>query len=249
MEKIEEDAIILDYMPQGRNVPPYSKEPIAQVIGSKYFTLLEVVPKRDEAGNYVDLKADLDSHSPVYIGKGERTKIHFIKRRIMFTDLTSVSQAEVPIVVKDIVESDQQRFLDFFNNAQPITMRQHQLELLPKLGKKLMWEIIEERKKAAFTSFDDIKTRVKNMPGPEEIILERILQEIKGETKRYIFTATPPAQEGETDARSGQGFRSGGRGSYSGGNRSGGGYSGGSRNSPGRSYSGRRHGSGSQNSS
>jgi len=214
MEKIEENAIILDYMPQGRNVPPYSKEPIAQVIGNTYFTLLEVVPKKDEAGKYVDLKLDMDNHTPVYIGKGERDKIHFIKRRIMFLDLTSISQAEVPIVIKEIVESDPKRFLDFFNKSQPITMRQHQLELLPKVGKKLMWEILAERNKAVFTSFDDIKNRVKNMPNPEEVILERIMQEIRGETKRYIFTATPPVQEqdGMGQGRPGGPGRSGGYG-------------------------------------
>lgn len=221
MEKIEEDVIILDYMPQGRNVPPYSKEPIAQVIGKLYFTLLEVVPKKDEAGKYVDLKADLDNNTPVYIGKGERDKIHFIKRRIVFTDLTSVAQAEVPVVVRNIVEADSQRFLDFFNKSQPITMRQHQLELLPKLGKKLMWEILSERNKSPFTGFDDIKNRVKNMPNPEEIILERIMQEIRGETKRYIFTATPPNPEAEQDQQ-----RGGYRPRYGGGQGQRGGYQG-----------------------
>ena len=209
MEKIEEKAILLDYMPQGRNVPPYSKEPIAQVIGTRFFTLLEVVPKKSEDGKFVDLKTDLQSHEHVYIGKGERDKIHFIKRRIMYQDLTSIAQAEVPIVVRELVDSDQQKFLDFFNKSQPITMRQHQLELLPKVGKKLMWEILAERNKTEFTSFEDIKKRVKNMPDPEGIILERIMEEIRGETKRYIFTATPPSQEND--------FGGGGRPRYGGG--------------------------------
>ena len=37
----------------------------------------------------------------------------------------------------------------------------HMLELLPGVGKKHMWEIIEARKDKPFESFEDIKNRVK----------------------------------------------------------------------------------------
>ena len=216
MEKIEENAIVLDYMPEGRGGrPPFTKEPMAQVIGTNYFTLLEVVPKKDEAGTYIKL----EPHSEVYIGRGEREKVHFIKRRIEYSSLTPVAEAEVEIIVRKVVEEQAQRFVDFFNKAQPITTRQHQLELLPKVGKKLMWEILSERNKKPFDSFDNIKLRVKNMPNPEEVRVERILEELKGLTKRYIFTATPPSEIQE--AGMGQGRRPYSRPSY---HRTGGGY-------------------------
>ena len=63
----------------------------------------------------------------------------------------------------------------------------HQLELLPGLGKKHMWEIIEERKDKPFESFDDIKKRVKLMPDPEKAIIKRIISEIQGKEKHKIF--------------------------------------------------------------
>ena len=64
----------------------------------------------------------------------------------------------------------------------------HQLELLPGLGKKHMWEIIDERKFEPFKSFEDIKKRIKLMPDPKKIIINRILKEILGNEKHHIFT-------------------------------------------------------------
>ena len=62
----------------------------------------------------------------------------------------------------------------------------HQLELLPGMGKKHMWEIIEARKEP-FKNFDDIKKRIKLMPDPKKLIVKRILAEISGTEKHRIF--------------------------------------------------------------
>ena len=66
-------------------------------------------------------------------------------------------------------------------------MRMHQLELLPGLGKKHMWEIIDARDEKEFECFEDIKKRVKLMPDPEQAIIKRILAEIEGKEKHLIF--------------------------------------------------------------
>jgi len=63
----------------------------------------------------------------------------------------------------------------------------HQLELLPGLGKKHMWEILDIRKEKPFESFNDIKKRVKLMPDPKKAIIKRILAEIQGKEKHRIF--------------------------------------------------------------
>ena len=83
--------------------------------------------------------------------------------------------------------NNEQRFVEFFNKAQPLSTRMHQLELLPGLGKKHMWEIIEERKGEPFKDFNDLKKRVKLMPDPEKVIMKRILQELDGTEKHNIF--------------------------------------------------------------
>ncbi len=192
MERIEENAIVLDYLAEGKAAEraQLRKEAVAQVLGTNWYTLLEIVPKMDEKGGY----RKLAQQEEVYIGKGERDKVHFIKKRIMYEELTALASSELETSVQKLVKAQEKRFVDFFNNCQAISVRQHQLELLPKIGKKLMWEIIEARK-TPFVSFEDIKNRVKNMPNPEDIVTDRILAEIKAKEKYYIFTAHPPKEE------------------------------------------------------
>ncbi len=174
----DEYAIVLDFLPKGYG---YGKpEPIAQVIGTSFFTLLEVVPREG-----VTLKPG----DKVYIGSGKREEIDHIKRRINYEKLTAFAKSELEDTVKKIVEKNEEKFVEFFNKAQPVTVRLHQLELLPGIGKKHMWEILEERKKEPFKSFEDIKSRLKLLPNPKELIIKRILMEIKGEDDKYrIFT-------------------------------------------------------------
>jgi putative nucleotide binding protein len=59
--------------------------------------------------------------------------------------------------------------------------------LLPGLGKKHMWEIIEARRDEPFKDFEDMKKRVKLMPDPEKLVLKRILNELEGKEKHYLF--------------------------------------------------------------
>ncbi|HIQ49656.1 MAG TPA: DUF655 domain-containing protein [Nanoarchaeota archaeon] len=170
----DEYAIVLDFLPRGYG---YGKpEPIAQVIGTSFFTLLEVVPREGVV---------LKPGDKVYIGPGKREEIDHIKRRINYEKLTAFAKSELEEIIKRIVEENEERFVEFFNKAQPLTVRLHQLELLPGIGKKHMWEILEERKKQPFKSFEDIKARVKLLPDPKELITKRILMEIKGEDEKY----------------------------------------------------------------
>jgi len=90
-------------------------------------------------------------------------------------------------VIKELVEKTPQRYIEFFNKAAPLTTRMHQLELLPGLGKKHMWEIIEARDIKPFENFVDIRQRVKLIPDPEKIVIKRILKEMEGQEKHKIF--------------------------------------------------------------
>ena len=67
-------------------------------------------------------------------------------------------------------------------------MRMHQLELLPGLGKKHMWEVLNARKEKPFENFDDIQDRVKLLPSPKQLIIKRIIAEIEGKEKYRIFS-------------------------------------------------------------
>lgn len=189
---MEDYAIILDYLPLGRpddERPLYKREPIAFGIGEKYFTLIELIPKKG---------VELKPYERVYIGKEKRDKIEYIKRRITYDELSAAAKSELPYVVEKIVEQNEKTFVDFFNKAGPITTRFHSLELLPGIGKKLMWEILEEREKKPFESFKDIEERVKTIPDPKKLIVKRILLELEeggervGRGKYKLFVPSYP---------------------------------------------------------
>jgi len=191
---MEDYVIILDYLKLGRaedDRPIYKKEPIAFALGEKFFTFIELVPKQG---------VDLKSHDRVYIGKDERDKIAYIRHRITFHDLSSAAKAELPYVVEEVIEKEEAKFVKFFNDAPALTTRLHSLELLPGVGKKLMWEIIDERKKKPFESFEDISNRIKAISNPKKLFVNRIIRELEeegnrlGKGKYKLFVSPPPAR-------------------------------------------------------
>lgn len=177
----EEYAIVLDFLPNGYPFderPMYIKTSIVQAIGKKHFVLLELAPKKD---------IHLQPYEEVYIGDGKRDKIHHIVGKLPVEKLTATAKSELEFVVKDILKKDEKRFIEFFNKAMPLSTRMHQLELLPGVGKKHMWQIIEVRNEKEFESFQDIKSRVKLMPDPEKAVIKRILLELVGREKHKLF--------------------------------------------------------------
>lgn len=185
----EEQALVLDYLPAGKP-SSYKAEPIAQVIGTTFFTLLEVVPK-----------SPLKQLDKVYVGKEARQEIDHIKKRVSFKELTSTAVSELDKAIEKIVDENAQKFVGFFNTSIPITIKRHQLELLPGLGKKHMLDILAERKKKPFESFQEIEQRVKLMPNPKTAVIKRIIEELEDEELKHYLFARPPAKKFEKDFR------------------------------------------------
>ncbi len=179
----DENAIVLDFLQHGK--PGGKSDPLAQVIGTENFNLLEVVAREGK---------HLKTGDEVYIGEGEREDVKYIKGRITTDDLTSNANAELEYILEDLIEDNEDTFVTFFNKAQPITTRQHSLELLPSVGKKHMWQIVEERDKEDFESFDNIQERVDLLPDPRKLVMKRLKEELSGGCKRYLFV-TPPRSE------------------------------------------------------
>ncbi len=177
----EENAIVLDYLEHGYPFEQGTmKTPIVQALGLTHLTIMELIPKKG---------VHLQPYQEIYIGEGKREEIHHIKGKIPLEKLTSTARNELKHVIKELITKDETRFIKFFNNAQPLTMRMHQLELLPGLGKKHMWEVILARKAKPFESFEDIKARVKLIPDPKGMIIKRILAELEGKEKYKLFVA------------------------------------------------------------
>jgi len=181
---LEDYAYILDYLPEGMpGERSFRREAVAYALGESEFKLFELVPKP---------KAVIQIGERAYIGKDvdKREKIQHVKRRVSYEELTSASHSELPYVVADIVVDNEARFVEFFNNAQAITTRYHMLELLPGLGKKTMWAILEERKKGAFKSFKDLTERVPSIKHPEKLVARRIEIELSDPGQKYhLFVA------------------------------------------------------------
>jgi len=55
-------------------------------------------------------------------------------------------------VISLIVKNREKWFVNFFNTARAITPRMHALELVPGIGKKYMWQVINERDRKPFES-------------------------------------------------------------------------------------------------
>ncbi len=181
---MEDFAYILDYLPQGRaDEKSFKRTPLALAVGETEFKLFELIPK---------INVTLTIGERVYIGKDldKRVKIEHVKRRITYDELTNAAQSELPYILEEIVKKNEKKFVEFFNKASPITTRYHMLELLPGLGKKTMWSIIDEREKGPFKSFQDLVERVKLVHRPEKLIVNRILEELKNRDIKYkIFVA------------------------------------------------------------
>ena len=179
MEKTyEKHAYILDFIRGRPRTRPYRSGISIQVVGEDYFTLLEAVVKED---------ATLKLHDKVYVGKDAREEVTYIIGRISYNDLTTTAKMELNTAVDKIVHIHERKFIEFFNNAQAITPRMHSLELIPGIGKKYMWLILDEREKRPFKSFEDLQQRV-NIPNPAKLITKRILEELAGESKYGLFT-------------------------------------------------------------
>lgn len=181
---MEEFAYVLDCMPQSSIASRgMRKETICYAVGEQEFKLFELVPKDG---------VELFSGDRVYIGKDQklREQIDHVKRRIEHKDLSNFASGELEHVVLQIVMANQDRFIRFYNDAQPLTLKKHMLEELPGLGKKMMQAILEERKKAPFKDFADLDARVPMLKGGAKLIVERIILEISdSERRRYLFVS------------------------------------------------------------
>lgn len=182
----DEHGIVLDFLEHGRPSQGGKREPLAQIIGTEHFNLLEVVPRDD---------IRLKTGDEVYIGEGERDEVKYIKGKITSNDLTETGKSELDYILDDLVEENEERFVEFFNEAAPLTPRQHALELLPSVGEKHMWEILDARDEGMFDSFDDIKDRVELLPDPRSIVKKRLKAELTGEEKHYLFTVPPKGKD------------------------------------------------------
>ncbi len=176
--KYEEHAYVLDFNPRGKSTTIKGRDGIiVTAIGEDRLTLLEIlgVPS-----------STFEIGEKIYIGKEGRTKVLSVLGKLDYEHISSSSQTELPSVVENIVTENESKFVEYLNNAQPLTPRIHALELIPGIGKTYMKIMLEERDKKKFESYDDLQERV-GFKDPIRHISDRIMDEITGESRMNLF--------------------------------------------------------------
>jgi putative nucleotide binding protein len=178
-EAASREAVIVDYLPHGRpddTRPQYQKAALAYALETESFDLLELTLTEDADVNIVDrIPIDEAANDAVIEDVAD----------IEYDDLSNSGVSELEYAIEAIIDADEQRFVDFYNDAQPISLRLHQLNLLPGIGKKLRNKIIDKRKRQPFESFADLADRVGGLHNPKEVIAERIMDELRDEDLKY----------------------------------------------------------------
>jgi len=172
-------AVVLDHLPHGRaddDRPRHRKSPLAYALGERDFRLFELTLADD---------ADVSIGDHVVIGPtGEREAVDGFKQ-VGYGDLSNTAVGELEYAIEAIVEADERRFVDFYNDAQPITLRLHQLNLLPGIGKKLRNNVLDQRKRGPFETFAEVEDRVSGLHNPKEVLIERIMEELRDDDLKY----------------------------------------------------------------
>jgi putative nucleotide binding protein len=150
---------------------------IIQAVGEERLTLLELLGAQN-------LSVEIGER--VYIGREGRDKVMSVLGRLEYESISQSAKNELPSVVEKIVITNQKRFIDYVNTAQPITPRIHALELIPGIGKTYMMTIIKEREKKKFESFSEVQQRV-GLREPAKLLAKRIVDEITGEARMNLF--------------------------------------------------------------
>ena len=176
--KYEEYAYVLDFNPRGKSSTVRGREGIiVTAIGEDRLTLLEVLGVPNST---------FEISEKIYIGKEGRTKVLSVLGKMDYEKISSSAQSELQNVVETIVTTNENKFVEYLNKAQPLTPRIHALELIPGIGKTYMKTMLEERDKQKFESYLDLQERV-GFKEPIKHITERIMDEITGESRMNLF--------------------------------------------------------------
>ncbi|MFW9864629.1 MAG: DUF655 domain-containing protein [Candidatus Thorarchaeota archaeon] len=178
------EVVILDLLIHGHleeDRPSWAKTPIAQVLTFPDFVLYEVKINKNS-----DIKVQ---EQKTYEEFQQEDKLREVLKKIDYDELTSTSKALIqPILEKEVLKYEEE-FINFFNSSTSITPRMHALKLLPGVGQKHMWEILDARERQKFGTFQDIADRT-SISHPAKLIAQRIIKELSRDVKYYLFSKT-----------------------------------------------------------
>jgi putative nucleotide binding protein len=148
----------------------------AFVLGANNLNALEILIRKD---------ASVSIGEKLYIGKEKREKVYSIKRKLASNDMKKADDGEVLSVIETIVIENEDKYIEFVNNSRSLTIKRHQLQLIPNIGEKIFKLVLEEREKEKYKNFKDFNSRTGL--AMEKNIAKRIYLELTGEEKISLF--------------------------------------------------------------
>ncbi len=177
-KRYEEFAYVLDFIPRGKSSIVKEREgPLIQAIGEDHLTLLEIL-----AAKSIVFKPG----ERISIGREHRTKIVSVLGKLDYSELTNEARNQLEPVLENMILQNESRYIAYFNELQPITPRLHALELIPGIGKTFMRQIVDQRDRKKFESFEELERRV-GLREPVKLLAKRVVEELSGGSRIMLF--------------------------------------------------------------
>ena len=177
-KRYEEFAFVLDFIPRGKSSIIKEREgPLVQAIGEDRLTLLEILASNS---------AEFRPGERIPIGKENRIEIVSVLGKLDYSELTNEARNELEPVLEQMIPQNEPKYIAYFNELQPITPRLHALELIPGIGKTFMRQIVNQRERKKFETFEELEKRV-GLREPVKLVAKRIVEELSGGSRIMLF--------------------------------------------------------------
>jgi putative nucleotide binding protein len=176
------ESYVIDFYPQGKSLSRKrfnDYNPLVVVITTNFFQFYDVI---------LSVESKFTAGDKLKINPRNKSILHLDK--LNYSQLSNSALNQLPSIVQEIVSAFEDSYVSFINQAHPLTTQMHQLLLLPGVGQKRMWAILEARKKASFSSFNDFSERT-GISDPNTLFSGRILLELENSPKYRLFTKKP----------------------------------------------------------
>lgn len=176
------ESVVIDFYPQGKSLSHRRSEdynPLAVVVTVDRFEFFDIIL-------IIESKVLVSDNLLLTPTNKKILRVN----QLHFNQLSSSALKKLPVTIKNIVAKFESHYVTFLNQAHPLTTQMHQLQLLPGIGQKRLWSILEARKSKNFTSFSDFTGRT-SISDPTSLFSNRILLELEGSQKYYLFIKKP----------------------------------------------------------
>lgn len=153
-----------------------SAQPLVQAVGATTFALVDVT---------VTDASTLAHGDRLYVGPGTWERVVGIERRLTTEELGPAVRAVLAPTIERLIRRNEERFIEVFNMTMFEDREGHPLDLLAGLSDDCQAAIVAARSQRRFRDFADLTDRVACVEQPWELLVERVLLELRGDADPY----------------------------------------------------------------